>query len=92
MSRHRQWILVALALLAGFALGTVACEDTPPTGADSRVSDFLRVGQSYRAWASDGDYYSFTVSQIVNDSWIVASTGYGSGWLNVSQLVFVRDN
>jgi len=84
-----QWLLVAIALLAGFVLGAVACDETPQAGADSRVSDFLRVGQHYMAIGSDANYYELAVSEIVNDSWIVASTEYGDGWLNVNQLVYI---
>jgi len=86
----KQWLLVVVALLAGFLLGLVACADTPEADAQSRVSDFVIVGQRYWARCSGGGTYSFTVSEIVNDSWVAADTEYGSGWLNISQLVFVR--
>jgi hypothetical protein len=73
----RQCLLVAAVFLVGVILGAVACQETPQASADSRVSDFLQVGQWYAAADSDGNPYYFEVSQIINDSWILAQTEYG---------------
>jgi hypothetical protein len=88
---NRQCLLVAVVLLIGVIVGAVACQETPEASADSRVSDFLEVGKWYNAAGSDGDWYSFTVSRIINDSWILAHTEYADLWLNVSQLVAIQE-
>lgn len=87
----RQCLLLAVVFLVGVIAGAVACEETPQAGADSRVSDFLKVGTWYNASGSDGDYYSFSVKQVINDSWIRASTEYVDMWLNVNQLVVIQE-
>ena len=87
---NRRCLLLAVVFLVGVIAGAVACQETPDVSADSRVSDFLKVGKWYNAAGSDGDFYSFQVSQIINDSWILAQTEtYGDAWLNVNQFVAV---
>jgi len=89
----REWLLVAIALLAGFILGAVACDETPEAGADSPASDFLTVGGSYYAYSSAGNYHKFTVLEILNDKWVLVDSDYPRGniWLNTGQLVWAQD-
>lgn len=91
MTRRTLLVLVAMVFLVGVIAGAVACQETPESGADSNVSDFLEVGETYRAWTSDDNYYgSFIVLQIISDDWVLARTGYGDGWFNISQLMYVQ--
>lgn len=87
----RRWLLVVVVFLAGVIAGAVACQDTPQAGAESRVSDFLQAGRSYGGLTPGTGILSFTVTQIINDSWILAHTEYGDVWLNVGELLFVQE-
>jgi len=88
----KEWLLVAIALVAGFIMGAVACEETPEAGANSPASDFLEVGGVYLAYCSGREYHHFEILAIVNDKWILVDEYEyyrGKKWLNTGQLVWV---
>lgn len=90
------------ALLLGILLGgTVLLAWRAPAAtqtAGQRVPDFLRVGQCYKIAFTIASAPSYKVLELRDDGWFKAEVDAGSAkaqrqwfWVNVSQIVTVRD-
>lgn len=84
-------LLAGTALLARRAPG--AAQPAPGT-----IPDFLRVGQCYRIAFTIDSAPSYKVLEVRDDGWLKAEVDAGSAkakrqwfWVNVSQIVTVRD-
>jgi hypothetical protein len=96
MSRNKIIGIVAACIVVVIVVVMTATDDlTPPAEANSPVSDFLTVGESYEAHSSGPHYETlrFTVVEIINDKWILVDPGWGETiWLNTDQLVFIDED
>jgi hypothetical protein len=97
MSRNKLiGIAAACVVIAVLVILATTVGPTPRAEAESPVSDFLRVGESYRAYTSGPlhDQYEFTVLEIINDKWILVEDWRSDEpyWLNTDQLVHIAED